>query len=85
MKMSKEKISIILIAIIIIGSAGFYVMKKGGKKPTQKGITLTIITRHDTAIQMIFHDNFLKTELAKQYNIDKIPATLILDANKKNH
>ncbi|WP_457753470.1 ABC transporter substrate-binding protein [Thermococcus sp.] len=40
-------------------------------KPSE-GITLIVLTRHDTTIQMLAKDAFLKSDIAKKYNIVNI-------------
>jgi len=60
----KAKI-VVPILLVIIAVAALMVFRK----PKEEGIVLTIITRHDTAIQLIFEEAFLQTDLAKQYNI----------------
>ncbi|MBO8175591.1 MAG: ABC transporter substrate-binding protein [Thermococcus sp.] len=52
----------------------------GGEKSTtatstskpSEGITLIVLTRHDTTIQMLAKEAFLKSDIAKQYNIVNI-------------
>ncbi len=64
---------IILIAIII----GYIVLTnlpgetqpEGGGEEGKEGIVLTIITRHPSTIWTLTKTNFLKTDIAKKYNI----------------
>jgi len=68
------KILALIVVIVLVGGIGgyyFFTMNQG-TQPQEKGITLTIITRHDTTIQRTFEEAFLKTNLAKQYNITDI-------------
>jgi len=49
----------------------------GGEQTTTtqksgEGITLIVLTRHDTTIQMLAKEAFLKSDIAKQYNIVNI-------------
>ncbi len=71
-----RSVSILILVVIIIGviAGGLWLLTKGGGKETttpvgEKGITLVIITRHDTTIQEKTKQLFLSSEIAKKYNI----------------
>lgn len=68
------KIIGIVVILIIIGSVGAYfiISNPGQQTPEEHGITLTIITRHDTAIWKEFEPAFLATTYAKEHNITDI-------------
>ncbi len=74
--LNKKLIFAVLFIIIIAGGvAGYYflMMPGGGGGPQQQqGITIKIITRHDTTIWREFENAFLQTQIAKDYNITDI-------------
>ncbi|MDK2383488.1 MAG: ABC transporter substrate-binding protein [Candidatus Korarchaeota archaeon] len=68
------KYLLIVVAILVIGTAALFLIKPSGETATttqqaQKGIVLKIITRHASEIQEVTRERFLKTDLAKKYNI----------------
>ena len=65
-----KKVIIALIILIIIIGGVFYFL--GPFKPAEEGIVLKVITRHGADIQEITEQNFLKSEVAKKYNIKDI-------------
>jgi len=76
----KKTIALSLVLLFLVSIAAGCI--GGGKqsttatstsKPSEgKGITLIVLTRHDTTIQMLAKDAFLKSDIAKKYNIVNI-------------
>ncbi|AHF80628.1 ABC transporter substrate-binding protein [Thermococcus paralvinellae] len=67
-------LSLVLLFLISIASGcigGGEEQTTTTKKPGE-GITLIVLTRHDTTIQMLAKEAFLKSDIAKQYNIVNI-------------
>lgn len=73
--MNAKYLIVLVLAILVVGAAAFFMLKPGGGTTTtaqqtqKKGIVLKIITRHASEIQEATRERFLKTELAKRYNI----------------
>lgn len=71
----RNKVKIVLaviMIIIIVGSAYIFTLPKEEEEEPTTGITLKVISRHDTTIWDAFETAFLKTDYAKQYNITDI-------------
>ncbi len=69
------KYLIVVVAILVIAAAAFFLLQPGGGTTTtaqqtqKKGVVLKIITRHASEIQEVTRERFLKTDIAKKYNI----------------
>ncbi len=61
------KVAIVVVIVAVIGVAGVVVIMN--QTPTQEGITLTVLSRHDVAIFNAYEEAFLKTDFAKAHNI----------------
>ncbi|MFO7835894.1 MAG: ABC transporter substrate-binding protein [Candidatus Thorarchaeota archaeon] len=63
-----KTIAIAIVVIAIIGVGAVLVVLNMG--PSQdEGITLTILTRHDTAIHTVYEEAFLASDIAEEYGI----------------
>lgn len=62
---------LLFLVSIVSGCIGGGEQATTTKKPGE-GITLIVLTRHDTTIQMLAKEAFLKSDIAKQYNIVNI-------------
>ncbi|MBN1786245.1 MAG: ABC transporter substrate-binding protein [Candidatus Methanofastidiosa archaeon] len=58
--------------ILLIALSSGCIGGNGTTDGTVEGITITIITRHDTSIQEAFETAFLDSDYAKDANIDKV-------------
>ncbi len=70
-----SKVVAIIVLIVAVAAAAFLFMPKEQPQQTtttQKGIVLKVITRHASEIQLLTVERFLKTDLAKKYNITDI-------------
>ncbi|HOP09072.1 MAG TPA: ABC transporter substrate-binding protein, partial [Candidatus Methanofastidiosa archaeon] len=67
-------ISVISLIAIIVCSSGCISGGDGDTDDTNgdEGVTLTVITRHDTSIQEAFEEGFLDSDYAKDANITKL-------------
>ncbi len=72
---TKHLIAILAVVVVLIGAAFFFTRGEGGAGPTptagpsKQGITLKVITRHASTIWLLTKEEFLQSDLAKQYNI----------------
>ncbi len=70
---SRKKLYAIVAIVIIVGAsgavAGWWILTHPPGPPPEQGITLKIITRHDTAIWNVFRDSFLASDLAADANV----------------
>ncbi len=70
---SRTKLYAIIAIVIIIGAsagvAGWWIITHPPGPGSEQGITLKIITRHDTAIWNVFRDSFLDSQLAADANV----------------
>lgn len=70
---SRTKLYAIIAIVIIIGAsagvAGWWIITHPPGPGPEQGITLKIITRHDTAIWNVFRDSFLASQLAADANV----------------
>ncbi|MFW9984113.1 MAG: ABC transporter substrate-binding protein [Candidatus Odinarchaeota archaeon] len=73
---SRTKLYAIIAIVIIIGAsagvAGWWILTHPAGPGPEQGITLKIITRHDTAIWNVFRDSFLASDLAADTNVTAI-------------
>ena len=67
--LSANKTKIIFTIIIVAGLLTAVLLWPKPEEPGPEGITLKIITRHDTAIWEAFEPKFLETDYAKEHNI----------------
>jgi len=74
--LDKKVVGGILLILVIVVATGFFLLSRRGPGPSPtptvtpaEGIVLKIITRHASTIWKITKESFLKTDLAKQYNI----------------
>lgn len=73
---SRTKLYAIIGIVIIVGAsagvAGWWIMTHPPGEIPEPGVTLKIITRHDTAIWNVFTDAFLASDLAADANVTAI-------------
>ncbi len=70
-------IALAVVVVVLIGAAALFLMPKaggggGGGRPKRKGIELKVVTRHDSAIFLLYKEEFLKSDLAREYNISDV-------------
>lgn len=66
----RKIVTAIVVIAIIGGAAAFLIVNYA--LPGQQGVTLTILTRHDTAIHTTYEEAFLQSDLAEEYDITEI-------------
>ncbi len=75
--MSAKALIALLIIVVVVVTAAYFLLSvpqptQTTTKPSPAGIVLKVITRHASEIQLATKEHFLKSDIAKKYNITNI-------------